>query len=126
MRLAMICCCASALLASSAQAADWVQFFSNDKGNWYADSETIERSGSNVIVWLKETLSHSDTDGEASSVDRWAVDCTSKRAMLLSYVSYDSDGAVLSTSDIKQYDREWKSIAPETMGEALMHTVCPK
>ena len=83
------------------------------------DSQTLNCSqGNTVFVWLKSTRSNSEMYDETN----YQIDCSSGRMKVLGSATYNSSGNPVNTRG----EQEWEVIIPESIGETLRNSVCPR
>jgi hypothetical protein len=89
----------------------------------YFDADTVTRSAGSVTVWVKyiyDTESN-QADGIYSYASRTTYFCSTRKSQTLTTSSYDKMGGFLST-DSKA--RDPVDLAPDTIGELILKSVC--
>jgi hypothetical protein len=116
--------CLAVMPAAPAYAANWVYVTtSNQKADFYYDSDTIQRSGNIVTVWEKYDLSRVATTKERTRISRYRYDCAERTSTLLALNVYYPNGEVKSFT-YKAYEQEEEAVAPDTVTEAVLEAVC--
>jgi hypothetical protein len=116
--------CLAVMPAAPAYAANWVYVTtSNQKADFYYDSDTIQRSGNIVTVWEKYDLSRVATTKERTRISRYRYDCAERTSTLLASNVYYPNGEVKSFT-YKAYEQEEEAVAPDTVTEAVLEAVC--
>ena len=84
----LLCVACLALMPTApAYAANWVYVtISDSNAVWYYDSDTIQRSGNQVSVWLKIDHSRDKTVKHRESKGRYRLDCEMTTNTLLQIV----------------------------------------
>ena len=90
------------------------------------DTTTIQRTGSRVVVWLRQSLSLPRImpwNGMAydAVTQRWTVSCND-RTLLIHSASYRLNGAHVYTSA----NSVASDVEPDTVGEVVYEKVCTK
>ena len=107
-----------------AYAANWVYVVTDpDNAVVYYDSDTLQRTGDEVIVWVKWDHSRDKTVKERESKDRAIYDCSAGTRTVLSIWDYFPNGEVNSI-EYKPSEQTAKSVPPDSMGETIMQAVC--
>lgn len=115
---------AFAMAATPALAVNWVYLYTNDSGtDFYYDSDTIKRSGSQVAYWEKTDHSRDKTRKERQRIKRRLLDCVDRTDTLLHVTVYYPDGTTKSAT-WKTYEQEADPVLPGTVGEFIMEAVC--
>lgn len=123
-RIKLIAAAALVLAATPAFAANWVYMTTDVNGtDYYYDADTIQRSGNQVTVWLKWDHSSDKTVKERRKTSRHRFDCAERTGTLLDVIIYYPDGTSKSAT-WEAYEQEAELIAPDTLGEDRLLTVC--
>ena len=94
---------------------------SNGSQELYMDSETAEFDNQNLPkFWVKLVDTKPTTKG-AYTVEHWAADCQLRKIKLFSVLKYDAKGSVISSND---YETDWESTVPDSLGEQLYRGIC--
>jgi tetratricopeptide (TPR) repeat protein len=81
------------------------------------DAQTLDFSqGTIVSLWIKSQRARSK-DYEQTNYE---IDCSGQKIKAASYIRYDSQGNALRSGS----EKDWQSIAPETLGELLYRGMC--
>lgn len=116
--------CLAAMPMLPVYAANWV-YVSTDQNNAvnYYDSDTIRRSGNQVTVWEMVDFSRDKTVKERVKKVRYRYDCSERTSTLLQMIIYYPDGSN-ETITLEAYEQKATALAPETIGEMMLETVC--
>ncbi len=116
--------CLALMPLEPVHAANWVYVGSNTAdSHYYYDSDTIQRSGNQVVVWHKADHSQDKTVKERESKARYRYDCAMRSRVLLQVTNYYPDGNV-ETFTWETYEQKVQYITPDTMGESMLEAVC--
>jgi hypothetical protein len=119
----VILCAAVMGLASTAQAASWLEVAVSVSGTTVAvDVDSIRRDGGKVTVWAK--YDHTKNMAIKAREDKRLLkfDCDAQTMTTLSYVSYDARGSVID-SETRPFSVP-EPVIPESVGEAIMQAAC--
>jgi tetratricopeptide (TPR) repeat protein len=99
----------------------WLLLGSHPGGEeYYVDVKSVEIADNGPPrLWLKtlKTLGKKQTD----TVEAYQINCTTKQISQSSSLVHDSDGNVVSSSELSS---GWQRVVPDTMGERLYNGVC--
>ena len=106
----------------------WIWVAKSSGGsNFYIDTQTVQRDGANVTVWEKHILPKPKTDESGDTYDETlslnTYHCTS-RQYTSKVFSQSLRGSRVYTSEIPSYRQQRNSVAPETVGEAILEAAC--
>jgi len=121
--------------------SDWVEYgFNDDCIFLYQKENVVKNGGSHIVqVWSKQVFSNKgrenkiqirtknnmSTEGyDKLSYERisYRIDCKKQMSNILSIITNNKDGAVLSSYE---YDKgEWEYINPESVMDTLQKIVC--
>jgi hypothetical protein len=117
--------------------ADWRLYATVlDGDEFYYDASSIIRPSRNIVrVWTKTVVSNNSikeyVDKLGSSFQLLShkiilleIDCTEKKDLLLQTTGYANDGKILMSVTVKESEKEWVFILPDTVGEPLYEAVC--
>ncbi len=91
----------------------------------FIDTENIKRISSNKYsYWEKIDYSKNKTEKANYELQKWDIDCDNSVARIRASVKYNSSGGVLESVSWSEYQSEWTSLVPESIGEALGEKVC--
>ncbi len=118
---------ASALMtASVAQGSDWLHLTTANNGqSIYVDVESLDLTSAYPEAWIKNVnlKPHKQPWGmEKSSIVRRRFDCKRLKTSIVSIVSYNSQGGMLSSDELP-YD-EWHNVVPDSVGEQILSKIC--
>ena len=108
--------------------ADWRFLQKNFQGDFFYDAERITRSSGNTVgIWLKiiyseKFIKEEGFDDLKQTIGLWEIDCKDKKACLLSTSHYAKEEEISSPQ--VWLPPEWKSIAPDTIMDALYQELC--
>jgi hypothetical protein len=120
----LVAATALVMAAAPAFAANWVYVTTHANGaDYYYDSDTIQRSGSQVTVWRKLDHSRNKTVKYREEKSQYRYDCSRRTYTLLNIITYYPDGKVESFT-WKAHEQEIESVVPETVSEAVLEAVC--
>lgn len=116
--------CLAVMPMAPAYAANWVYVTESDsKSVFYYDSDTIQRAGNQVTVWIKIDNSRDRSVKQRGSTDRVRYDCGDRTSIILQRTSYYPDGKN-ETFDWSTYKRKEDPIIPDTLNEDIFEAVC--
>jgi len=108
--------------------ADWKLLQTNFQGEFFYDSENITHSSENIVgVSLKIIYSGKFKEQENlnkldQTIGLWEINCEEKKICLVSTSHYSREGEISSPQ--VWLPPEWKSIAPNTIMDALYKALC--
>lgn len=116
--------CLSLIPIAAANAANWVYVTTNSSDtDYYFDSDTIQRSGNQVTVWINSDHSR-DKTVEARSKKMWQrFDCATRTTALLQVTIYYPNGKN-ETFTWNNYEQQLRAVVPDTAGESMLEAVC--
>lgn len=116
--------CLALMPIAPVYAANWV-YVATDRDNtvFYYDSDTIQRSGNQVTVWIKQDHSRDKTVKERESISRYRYGCAEKTLTRLQLTNYYPNGT-MDTVIVKPYEQEELAIPPGTVAASLLEAVC--
>ena len=116
----------AAVIAVSAQAAaDWELASTASNGmRTYIDISTITAEDDSRNTWEKQTYVKPERDGTSYTVNHVRYDCSNRTYTILSYIKYRATGEIVDSYQIPSYRLESNDIAPDTVAEKLLTTVC--
>lgn len=114
-----------AMLSCTAQAANWYVlkgFGTADEVSFF-DRDSAVKQSEGTTLWIMSIKSDRapERDGSYSTAIKWRADCKKQTMQILAMVSYDKDQALLRHTSTPSSPFV---VAPETMGEKAMNTVC--
>ena len=123
-RFGLVMACLTPFWGASALAANWIYVAANEVGTvFYYDADTIQRSGTQVTVWMKWDHSRDKTAKERERKGRSRYDCEQRTETLLNSTVYYPNGQNRSFT-WEAYDQSARPVVPDTVGEAILETVC--
>ena len=94
---------------------------------FYVDTQTVQRDGSDVTVWIKAELEKPKTDKAGDIYDEEKFldthHCASRQVTRKYYSQRLRDSLVYS-KEFKSYEMQRKSVTPDTVGEGIYDEVC--
>lgn len=106
--------------------AEWVKIDESDSGSIYIDPQTIRKDGNFRKVWHISDLRQRFKTGELSRRSRLEFDCKNERFRYLSLSTHSERMAGGTTLTLEGEDLGWTDIAPGTMRDTTLKTVCAK
>jgi len=117
---------------------DWVSVGSDLDGNkWYVKSTYVKKegfgdSGGEIRIWTKKELKKKTIkkNGKAlvylnvKELQLIVADCTDKKIKFVTTTVYNSQGKLIDTFTLEEYEQDWHDVVPDSMGEALLDKVC--
>ncbi len=98
---------------------NWIYYSTGSVGKFYYNEAKTIRSGSTVIVWVKQL---SEKTYESLSMFRYEIKCGSERYRALAGTKYSSDGSAYNT--LNRPDSSYSTVIPETVMDSLYNSVC--
>jgi hypothetical protein len=113
----------AAVASPVASASSWYFLQAgSEETRYFFDAESIERSKSTVVVWVKAVqVTKAEDDGSWSGAMRWRFQCTRRTLQSLSESRYNKDGVFLRAFPKAGSE---SAVVPESTGEAIMKIVC--
>ena len=120
-------------LASSVQAANWVEIGGNDSVTAYVDADSIRHVGPKVKTWLKwewvrpQPVPNTFPEKTYQLEKQLQVsDCVAGRLAVIQGTYYSSlDGAdVVNSYSIAEGKVAYTEVVPETIGESILKFAC--
>jgi hypothetical protein len=112
------------IAAAGASAANWVPVTSHSRGTLFVDSDSVRRTGNDVLVSIELKLSQVDARGVAYEVDQWDFDCDRMTVATLRTEQFASGGQSLGPEPVPSYYPERIAIAPNSAGFEVYKVVC--
>lgn len=105
----------------------WVSVGGSDSFTAYIDTQTLQRNGTDVTVWVKYVNDKPETDKAGDTYDEelklTTYHCASRQYTTKVW-SQRLRGDPVYTEEYQGYELKRKSVMPGTVGEALMEIVC--
>lgn len=124
------------LIGHKSIAQDWVYVGADTEGTkWYVKSSYVSKDGysnSGIKIWTKmeskkttvkkngKTLTYTNT----KELQLIFADCNDRRIKFVTTTVYNSQGKVVDTVTLEDYEQEWKDVVPDSMGEAMLDKIC--
>jgi hypothetical protein len=94
--------------------------------NYYYDTETFEKNGNIITVWVKMSYSGIYYDNTykkyiTEEKAQWNINCLTRSSSEYNYYVYFTDG---SNEFVKGSQYVYDKIAPETVAESLFKKLC--
>ena len=99
-------------------------------GSVFLIKKTYEtKSNGETTIWVKTFNNPTKVKGKVvkkGTVEKtlYVFDCPNKKMKAIQRVTYDSDGKLLKSVTIEDYEQKWTNIVPETVGEELSRKAC--
>lgn len=117
---------AAAILAAAPACAEWTEYssFQDDK-KFYFDRSTVHvaPTGSRR-VWTLSDYAIPDKAGDSSLKRFLEFDCVEKRYRVLQAMFFKGRMGGGTPSESINGPSKWSYVAPETVGETLLHIIC--
>lgn len=105
----------------------WAQVGGGDSFTTYVDTQTLQRNGGDVTVWIRNAYDKPKTDKAGDTYDE-ALNLSTYHCASRQYTkkvaSQRLRGKPVWSYEYKSYEQERKSIMPDTVGEVIMEAVC--
>ena len=89
----------------------------------YYDADTIQRSGDQVLVWVRYDHSRDKTEKARETKVRAIYDCAARTFISRAAITYFPNGNV-DTFEVPSYQQRSFSVVPGSIAEALLEAVC--
>lgn len=93
----------------------------------YLDTARIQSTQGDVVVWMRTEYHEPQRLDSGGRYDvtlvQLRIDCTAERYQTRAH-ALRYEGGVVDSGTLPQYEREWESVLPETIGETLMQEAC--
>jgi hypothetical protein len=101
---------------------EWRRAASTDEEFYNYNTRKMTCDSKGVLkVWIRtEGIGY----GETRAMTRYEINCRNNQTRIMSMVKYDSGGGVTSNRSWKNPD--WDEVIPDSVGEAILETVCRK
>lgn len=104
----------------------WISVGGSDSFAAYIDTQTLQRNGMDVTVWIKYAYDKPETkDGDTydEELRLFTYHCAS-RQVTAKVLNQRLRGNPVWSGELKSYQQERQSIVPGTVGEQIMQAVC--
>jgi hypothetical protein len=116
---------ASLLCSDPLYAANWVRVGTEANGSVvYADIDSATSVGEYRSVWVRWDDSHDKETKAHETKQLYEFGCTSRTIRTVQWIDYDRDGKVLGSGPEYQSLERAKIVAPDSIGETLLKSVC--
>lgn len=126
------------LVGQTSYCQDWVSVGSDaDGGKWYIKSTYVKKdgfgnSGDNIRIWTKKELKKTTIKKNGKSLTYTNVkelqlivaDCTDRKIKFVTTTVYNSQGKVIDSYTLEEYEQDWHDVVPDSMGEAMLDKIC--
>lgn len=104
----------------------WVSVGGSDSFTTYIDTQTLQRNGMDVTVWVKYAYGKpKTTDGDTYDEElRLLTYHCASRQVTVKVLNQRLRGNSVWRGELKSYEQERQSIVPGTVGETIMQAVC--
>lgn len=117
---------------------DWISVGTDSGGNkWYIKSSYVKKegygdSGDNIRIWTKKELNKKTIKKNGKSLTYTNVkelqlivgDCNERKIKFVTTIVYNSQGKLIDSYTLEEYEQEWQDVVPESMGEAILDKIC--
>ena len=126
----------SIVVATDARGENWKALKSDDSGASYCDLDSRILISQGVFrvreqyVYTAESVTKkmmkygSKYEGLKSSMTLWEINCTEKKARIISTGDYSHDGKVISKTKEGADPWPWDSYPPKSLGGRLIQAIC--
>jgi hypothetical protein len=116
--------CFALMPTAPAYAANWVYVTKSTKNAvFYYDSDTIQRAGNQVTVWVKLDHSRDKTEKAREKKVLYRYDCVNRTLTILQVTIYYPNGKN-ETLALDTYQQNEIAVTPDTVSEAMLEAVC--
>lgn len=116
-------------------AQDWVYIGSdNDENKYYVKSTYVTKDvyEGSIKLWIKKEMKKVTIkkNGKpinylnAKELQLFEIDCNEKKIKIVSSIVYNSQGKVVDSWTLRDYEQEWNDIVPDSIGEAISDKTC--
>jgi hypothetical protein len=119
------------LIPGIAHSADWRMYTfvgsvtDGDLTRHFIDFDSRREISPNVYeVWLKSDYQMNKNEEAREFLRKMKYDCISRRSKMMAGVKYDPNGNVLDRAEFSDYDSNWNSVVPDTIGEEGLKVTC--
>ncbi len=100
----------------------WKYIFDRSKARSFLDITTVERLNRNSYsFWLKDEHPNAKQKEVSYTLQKLAIDCSSRKMATMSHNEYDASGKVKSSYDVPS---GWSTVIPDSVGERLYKGWC--
>ena len=92
--------------------------------DYYMDPAQVFRIDRYMAAWSRADHSKNADVAHYESKDLWYYDCPGRKAAVKSWVNYDRNGKVSASQEVKDYQLDWVSVVPGSVGESRFEVVC--
>lgn len=117
---------------------DWISVGTDsDGGKWFIKSTYVKKEGfgsseGSIRIWTKKELNRktikkggkSLTYTNVKELQLIVVDCGDKKIKFVTTTVYNSQGKVIDSFTLEDYEQEWHDVVPDSIGEAMLDKVC--
>lgn len=122
------------LIGKTSFCQDWIYVGTTqrDTTNWYVKSKFVKKEGDQIRIWTKTEIKKKEIikDGKTSTYTDviqlvlMVADCKERKSKNVSTTIYDSEGKVIISLTIPDYEQEWIDVVPDTIGETVLDKIC--
>ncbi len=121
------------ILASQANAAEWLYVGGNTKIEAFLDVQSVRRTGTRAKVWVKwvhaTPVALRDVYPErmySSSKTLEIYDCAERSSTTIQQILYaeEDGGEVVKSYSIPEKSASFEEVVPESIGESLLGAAC--
>ena len=115
-------------IVSNSAVAEWIEIGKTEKeepSTYYADPDTIRKSGNKVKMWTLIDFSTFKVDGFfISAKQKREYDCEEKKKRILFTALYSEHMGGGKTVSIINSRYDWKLVSPDSIDEAVLEYAC--
>lgn len=114
------------IASTNVLAANWVKVATSNNGDVFlVDSQSIQRKGNVVTLWLKTNNAVRSKHGDLSTKVQHSINCATRDHRVLYYFFYDDlDNMGKITDTFSTQDSTWKPIPPDSVIDLVLKYVC--
>lgn len=90
-----------------------------------------KHSASSTKFWLKTIskaikyqTSNKNETAVGYSLTLYDMNCTDRQLAIRSFTVYNKTGTVLQALDVEEYEKKWKYVVPDSIGEMILNKAC--
>ncbi len=116
--------CLALMPIAPAYAVNWIYVDADaDNTVLYYDADTIQRSGDQVLVWVRYDHSRNKTEKARETKVRAIYDCAARTFISRAVIRYFPNGNV-EPFEVPSYQQRPFSVVPGSIAETLLEAVC--
>ena len=122
-------------LGQKSVAQDWILVGSDSDGDkWYIKSSYVSKDdyGGGIKLWVKKEVKkttikkkgQSFTYINAKELQLLVADCSERKLKFVASTLYNSQGKVVNSWTIDDFEQEWRDVVPDSIGEIMLEKIC--